>query len=122
MKLYLVFAGVFIFSALVSFGVWKLQNLQDKSKGESVQTEHAKVHAKSKSGGYRRVPPANYIHFYIPERDTVVVCKVPQGIWEYLPKNDWGMLYHQGGTFFSFRRDCDGAIITSETYTQICDL
>lgn len=122
MKPYLTFAGVFLLSALAGFGSWRLQNLQDKSKDEPVQTEHAKVHAKSEAGRYRRVPPAKYIHFYIPERDTVVVCKVPQGIWEYLPKNDWGMLCHQGGTFFSFRRDCDGELVELKDYSTVWDI
>lgn len=122
MNPHLAFAGVLALGALLGLGRWKLQNLHDSVKGEPVLTEHAKVHAKSETGGYRRSPPAYYLYFYVPERDTVVVCKVPKGIWEYLPKNDWGMLYHQGGAFFSFQRDCDGEIIDPESYAQIWEL
>ena len=67
------------------------------------------------------MPRAKYIHFYIPERDTVVVCKVPKGVWEYLPKNDWGMLHHQGGAFFSFQRDC-GEVVDAEKYRDIWEI
>lgn len=121
-KPFLTFAGVLVLSVLLGFGKWKLQNLHDNVKGEPVLTEHAKVHTKSEAGGYRRSPPVFYIHFYVPERDTVVVCKVPKGIWEYLPKNDWGVLHHQGGAFFSFQRDCDGEVVDPESYIQIWEV
>lgn len=112
------------FAACVLAGLcfWKLRNLQDNSKDEPVLTEHAKVHAKSEYGGLRDFPAAKYIHFYVPERDTVVVCKVTDGIWNYLPKNDWGMLCHQGGRFFSFRRNCDGELVELKDYSNVWDI
>lgn len=107
----------------------KLRNLEDSPKNEPILTEHARLHAKDEHGAvYHRysfkavLPSAKYIYFYIPERDTVVVCKVPCGVWEYLPKGDWGMLCHQGGKFFSFQRDCDGEIVSPETHSTIYDI
>lgn len=115
---YLVLAALLL--GCLCFG--KLRKLEDKSKDEPVLTEHAKVHAKSEHGQIRHIPSAKYIHFYVSERDTVVTCQVPTGVWEYLPKNDWGTLYHQGGTFFSFQRDCDGEIVSLETHGTIHDI
>lgn len=108
--------------ALTGLCFWRLHSLQDNSKNEPALTEHAKVHAKSEHGGLRDIPSAKYIHFYVPERDTVVTCKVTNGIWNYLPKNDWGMLHHQGGEFFSFRRDCDGELVELKGYSTVWDI
>ena len=112
--------------ALAGLLFWKLHNLQDNIEDEPVLTEHAKVHAKSEHGRLNRrlmgIPAAKYIHFYVPERDTVVVCQVTDGIWHYLPKNDWGMLHHQGGKYFSFRRDCDGELVEPRDYSTIYDI
>lgn len=101
---------------------WKLHHLQDDIKGEPVLIEHVKVHAKSEHGQMRGIPSSKYIHFYVPERDTVVVCKVTDGIWHYLPKNDWGMLHHQGGAFFSFQRDQDGELVELKDYSTVWDI
>ena len=114
---------------LIHLFQWRLRNLEDKSEHEPILTEHARLHAKDEYGAvYSRysfkatIPSAKYLYFYIPERDTVVVCKVPKGIFEYIPKGDWGMLCHQGGMFFSFQRDCDGEIVSPETHSNISDL
>lgn len=82
---------------------YRKDHFQDQSDGESVLTERARLHAKSEHSVMRGCR-AYYLHFYIPERDTVVVCKVNVSIWKYLQKGDWGALCHQGGTFFSFQR------------------
>ena len=71
---------IFITLLLVCFGFGKLRHLEDKSKDESVLIEFAKVHAKSKHGQIQKIPSAKYMHFYVPKRDTVVVCKVPTGV------------------------------------------
>ena len=113
---------VLLACVLIALLYWKLHNLQDNSKDEPILTEHAKVHAKSEHGGLRGVPSAKYIHFYVPERDAIVICKVTEGIWHYLPKNDWGMLHHQGGKFLSFRRDCDGELVELKDYSTVWDI
>lgn len=113
---------VFAACALAGFCFWKLHHLQDSSKDEPILTEHAKVHAKSEHAGFRGVSAAKYIHFYVPERDAVVTCRVPDGIWHYLPKNDWGLLCHQGGAFFSFCRDCGGELVELKDYSTVWDI
>lgn len=108
----LIFA--FIFCTPAFFFWHRMDNLHDKSKGEPVLTERARLHAKDEYQS-SKYGTTKYLDFYIPERDTVVVCKVPYNIWIYLPKGDWGVLCHQGGIFFSFTRDCDGEVITANT-------
>ncbi|MCI9311285.1 MAG: DUF2500 domain-containing protein [Lawsonibacter sp.] len=109
-SIFLIFTAI-ICTPIFLFG-HRMDNLHDRSKGEPVLTEKARLHAKEEYGKYGGI---KYLNFYIPERDTVVVCKVPDNIWTYLPKGDWGMLCHQGGTFFSFTRDCNGEVITANT-------
>ena len=114
----LKFLVILIFTAIICAPTFlfdhRMDNLHDKSKDEPVLTEKARLHAKDEyRSGYACT--TKYLNFYIPERDTVVVCKVPDNIWTYLPKGDWGVLCHQGGIFFSFTRDCDGEVIAANT-------
>lgn len=83
----------------------------DKSKGESLLSEEALVHAKSDS------PDCFIIHFYVAQRDTVVNCEVPYQIGTYLEKGWRGTLCHQGGKFFSF--EYNGEMICEEAFPPV---
>jgi len=71
----------------------------DKSEGQPLVAENALVHAKSDSCD------CYIIHFYIAARDDVVNCCVPYEIWRYLQKGWRGLLFHQGGLFYSFEHE-----------------
>ena len=78
------------------------RRLHDKSDGEEILAEQALVHDKS---DYRVFYSDVYvIHFYIPDRDTVVNCEVSRDLWQGLERNYSGVLVHQGGKFISFNK------------------
>lgn len=109
-------AGLFLFVGLALFTV-VLAMIKDKIEDEQdrkspVLSEPALIHAKSEERKSRyRV--SYYLHFFIPDRDTVETCCVSESIYKYLSKGTRGTLTHQGSIFISFK--VNDEIICSRT-------
>lgn len=113
MENFLLHNGVWLGLGLVLVVLFmvRLRYSRRKDQRELWVTEEALVHRKSDTT--TAFYHAYWLHFYIAQRDTVVIdCQVSRVVWQKLNKGDRGMLTHQGNTFLSFERD--GELIQTE--------